>query len=278
MQDRIETYGRGSLIQHGKKNNRVYLMKLNRKDFPEIIDYINILAREQSYTKIFCKVPYWATPSFLSSGFVVEAQIPLFYNNKEDVFFLSKFLNSDRLMRIEHKKLEELTHQLLTVREFENTDRLKKGFDMLMLRSEHAEEAAGIYKQVFESYPFPIFDPEFIRANMKNDVQYYGVRWKGRLVALASAEIDRKGANAEMTDFATLHDFRGNKLSVILLSEMEQEMNKQHIHTLYTIARLNSPAMNRTFLRLHYKYAGTLIKNTNIAGTIESMNVLYKHI
>ncbi len=55
-------------------------------------------------------------------------------------------------------------------------------------------------------------------------------------------------------------------------------MKAQDIKTLYTIARLNSPAMNKTFLRLNYTYSGTLIKNTNIAGKIESMNVYYKAI
>ena len=81
-----------------------------------------------------------------------------------------------------------------------------------------------------------------------------------------------------MTDFATLPDYRGNNLSVILLDKMENVIRKQGITTLYTIARLNSIAMNKTFLKLSYKYAGTLINNTNISGKIESMNVYYKHI
>jgi len=81
-----------------------------------------------------------------------------------------------------------------------------------------------------------------------------------------------------MTDFATLPDFRGRGLSTGILRAMEQEMKKEGILTLYTIARLNSPAINRTFLRLDYTYAGTLIRNTNIAGKIESMNVYYKHV
>ncbi len=105
-----------------------------------------------------------------------------------------------------------------------------------------------------------------------------GILKREQLIALASADVDTEGKNAEMTDFATLPAFRGNNLSVILLSEMENEMKKQEINTLYTIARLNSVAMNKTFLKLKYKYAGTLIKNTNIAGKIESMNVYYKHV
>jgi hypothetical protein len=31
MEDRIETIGKGSVIQHGKLNNRIYLIKLRQK-------------------------------------------------------------------------------------------------------------------------------------------------------------------------------------------------------------------------------------------------------
>ena len=54
--DRIETYG-DSLIQHGNHSERAYLMKLSRKDLPELIEYLDDLALENGYTKIFAKVP-----------------------------------------------------------------------------------------------------------------------------------------------------------------------------------------------------------------------------
>ncbi len=278
MQDKLEVIGKGSVIQHGKLNNRIYLIKFDKADFPKIIDHINNLARKYLYTKIFCKVPHWASPVFISNGFIVEAQIPNFYNNKDAVFFMSKFLNSDRLMRIEHNKLEELAKQIISVSENELSRALKPKFRVKLLTPEQNKEIAKLYKTVFESYPFPIYEAKYILKSMKDNVQYYGIKKAGKLIALASSEVDMGGKNAEMTDFATLPDFRGNNLSSILLHKMEHAMKQQGITTLYTIARLNSIAMNRTFLRLNYNYAGTLIKNTNIAGKIESMNVYYKHI
>jgi hypothetical protein len=59
---------------------------------------------------------------------------------------------------------------------------------------------------------------------------------------------------------------------------MEEAMQRQGIKTLFTIARLASIPMNKTFLRFGYQYSGTFINNTQIAGRIESMNLLYKHI
>jgi lysine 2,3-aminomutase len=113
---------------------------------------------------------------------------------------------------------------------------------------------------------------------MHEDIHYFGVYEKRRLVAISSAEVDKKGGYAEMTDFATDPDFRGQKLGQFLLEKMEKEMKAMKIKTLYTIARLKSPPMNKVFLKHQYVYAGTLLRNTNISGSIESMNIYYKHL
>jgi len=278
MQDKIELFGNGSIIQHGKLNERVYLIKLVSEDFPEIIDYINKLARDSLYTKIFCKIPGWAAPDFFSDGFILEAQIPDFYNYKTDAFFMSKFLNSDRLLGIEYDKLKELSKILKDNTQKKSQPSLEKGLKIRKLEENNVAQICNIYKQVFKTYPFPIHNEKYILNTMKEGVHYFGVERKNQLLALSSAEVDLKGQNAEMTDFATPIDFRGKKLSILLLKYMEKAMKKIGIKTVYTIARLNSIPMNKTFFNCNYKYAGTLINNTNIAGSIESMNVLYKYL
>ncbi len=279
MQDKIEKIGQGTLIQHGSLNKRVYLMKLHKKDSPFVIQQINNLARKYKYTKIFCKVPVWAAPLFYANGFILEAQIPKCYNNKEAAFFVSKFLSSDRLLEIETDQLYEFSKLIKETDKFQSTEIVKNSsFRIRKLEKSSLEEIAAIYRDVFVSYPFPIYNPGYILESLEKGVQYFGAEVEGKLVALASAEVDKNGKNAEMTDFATLVQHRGRGLALQLLKHMEQEMTKQGIKTLYTIARLNSMGMNKTFLRMNYTYSGTLIKNTNIAGKIESMNVYYKHI
>jgi putative beta-lysine N-acetyltransferase len=88
--------------------------------------------------------------------------------------------------------------------------------------------------------------------------------------------MDKENRNAEMTDFATLPEHLGNGLAVHLLNFMEPEMQKRGIATLYTIARAISPGMNITFAKCGYIFGGTLINNTQISGSIESMNLWYK--
>ena len=276
MQDKILKIGKGSIIQHGKHNDRIYLIKLNDEDLGIILQELSKLALENNYSKIVCKVPKYIAPLFFSDGYVLEAYIPKFFNNQDDVFFVSKFLNSDRLLNIEDAQLKSLRN-LLTV-DFNSKTKIHPAVKIRILSSSDVQQITDIYSEIFESYPFPIHNPNYILKTMRENIVYFGVEKKGKLAALASSEIDYQAGNAEMTDFATHPDHLGNKLAGRLLKVMEEEMKKQEISTLYTIARLNSISMNKTFLRNNYHYTGTLIKNTNISGRIESMNVYYKHL
>ena len=68
IKDEIESFGYGTTIQHGKLNDRIYLIKLDEKDLNNILEYIHKLAIDNSYTKIFCKVPGYAAPFFIANG------------------------------------------------------------------------------------------------------------------------------------------------------------------------------------------------------------------
>ena len=113
---------------------------------------------------------------------------------------------------------------------------------------------------------------------MESDVEYSCIETDGEIVAVSSAEMDKKNLNAEMTDFATLPEWRSKKFAQHLLAFMEREIRKKKIKTAYTIARAVSVGMNITFRKSGYHFAGRLKNNTNIAGSIESMNVWYKDI
>ncbi len=276
MNDVVEILGKGSLVQHGKHNDRVYLMKLAAEDKNTIIPLLAQLALSNKYSKIFCKIPKSTAPLFFSEGYLLEAFVPKFYNDVEDVFFVSKFLSSDRLLNLERGNIANLSgllHENSNPKEVKNTNYFLRRLD-----GGDVHHLATLYDETFKSYPFPINDADYILKTMDEHVQYYGAFKDGKLAAASSAEIDVKGQNAEMTDFATSKAHQGNKLASLLLRFMENEMQDQDVKTLYTIARVNSVPMNKTFLQNQYKYSGTLVKNTNISGSIESMNVHYKNI
>lgn len=274
MTDQIEVLG-NSTIQHGPGNDRVYLMKLARQDSHTIVDQIHDLATNRGYSKIFAKVPATALNLFLDNGYELEATIPMFYQT-EAACFLGKYYSEDRKTE---RKAEQLHTVLTAAARQQKTGRqgLPHGFICRITDEDDTDTMAQIYRKVFASYPFPIFDPAYLKEIMGSTV-FFGI-WQGpELVALSSAEIDRESLTVEMTDFATLPDYRGNGLALHLLQRMEDEMELRGIRSFHTIARAYSYGMNITFARNGYAYAGTLTNNTNIFGNLESMNIWHKRL
>jgi putative beta-lysine N-acetyltransferase len=98
----------------------------------------------------------------------------------------------------------------------------------------------------------------------------------GSIAAVAAVEIDEGANNAEMTEFATLPQWRGMGLAGRLLRHMERKARGRGIKTTYTIARAASPGMNAVCKKNGYHCAGLLKNNTQIGGRIASMTVWYK--
>ena len=227
--------------------------------------------------KIFAKVPASEKILFIQNGYEQEAYIPGFFDGKEAVSFMAKYFDPGRKV-IDGKGLQYLA-RLLSEPGSNSEEKLPPGYRIGIAGLDDSEEMARLYSEVFKTYPFPIMDAAYLRETMNEGlVIYFTVRDQGQLVGLSSAELDAANKNAEMTDFAVLPACRGQNLAGFLLKKMETEMKKQHFKTLYTIARLNSPGMNKTFIKQGYHYSGLLKNNTNISGQIESMNVYYKNL
>ncbi|MGQ8336572.1 putative beta-lysine N-acetyltransferase [Sunxiuqinia sp. A32] len=274
MTDKIEKLG-NSTIQHGKFNDRIYLMKYDKKDGDGILSLLSELAIKNGYTKIFAKIPSSVLPLFLLDNYKMEATIPHFFKAQEDVYFMAKYLDANRA-KGNNEALSVLSSLMKDISS-NGLQKLDQDFQIKKLEANQVQDASKIYKRVFATYPFPIHDVNHLKETIKEgDVEYYGVWHNAKLIGLSSAEMDHKNLNAEMTDFAVLPEYRGKKLAEFLLREMEVKMKQKKIKTLYTIARLQSPGMNKTFLNMGYSYSGTLVNNTNISGKIESMNVYYK--
>lgn len=276
MKDKIEIF-EGSTIQHGRSNDRIYLMKINPQEVSSLIDYVQALALYNGYSKIFAKVPGTKLVEFINRGFIEEAMVPNLFSGKEAGCFLSLYRSEAR--RIEHKKdiLEDVIaiahHKAL---EMTPIPVLDDCFKWRIMQKDDVDQMARLYKKVFQSYPFPIDDPNYLVNTMNSNVIYHGVWHDDELVALSSAEIDFEQKNVEMTDFATLPQYRCHGLAGYLLDKMEKDVKNSGIITAYTIARSYSYGMNITFAKHGYRFAGSLTNNTQISGDLESMNVWYK--
>lgn len=274
MTDQVVSFG-SSAIQHGKHSNRAYLMSLALGDLPEVLPYLDHLALTQGYTKVFAKVPTRARASFQRNGYSSEAVVPGFYRGEEEVSFMGKYFSEQR-RREQKPELVEQALETALEKELAEPPALADNLCCRQTLPEDAATMAELYRQVFASYPFPIHDPDYLCQTMASHVVYHGV-WAGeKLIALASAETDPAGRNAEMTDFATDPDYRGQGLANYLLAGLEDAAAERGILTAYTIARAYSFGMNITFAKSGYQFSGTLTHNTQISGELESMNVWHK--
>ena len=272
--DTVTTIG-GTLVQHGRLSDRIYVMHLSPADLPGILDDLDALAESERYSKIFAKVPASALSSFISRGYVVEARVPGFFRGREDGYFASKFLDAKRRW-----ESGDVAAVLAAVREKAGDGCpvvLPEGWTCAPAAEDDADDLAALYGEVFATYPFPIADPGYLQETMAGDYRYFIVRTEdGRLAAASSAEIYREDENVEMTDFAVHQAFRGKSLSGYLLSRMEEAMRAAGMKTAFTIARALSYPINSTFARAGYACGGTLVNNTNTCGGFESMNVWYR--
>lgn len=272
--DRIITLGR-SRVQHGPHSDRVYLMRLAPEDMPGLLARLDALARDRGYGKIFARVPTRFLPAFRRRGYREEARIPGFYQGRTACSFLGRYFDPARAREPDPARCREV---LKTARAATRAGPpgLPDRFTASPARPADADALARLYRAVFETSPFPVQDPAYIRATMRHKVRYICVRHRDKIVAAAAADRSDRESAAEMTDFAARPEARGHGLARFLLARLEQEMAGQGIRTAYTIARARSVPMNRTFAALGYRHAGLLINNTQISGGLESMNVWYK--
>ncbi len=250
-------------------------MRLAPQDCPDIIPEMKQLALTSGYTKIFAKVPRENMSVFQEAGYVTEAYIPGFFKGGQGAAFMALYLHEDRRRPTERSLLSKVLAISRSKGETPPKSCCPEEYQVSRMSVSDIHDMAGLYSRVFESYPFPIFDPDYLAETMENNVIYCGIRRGSQLIGLGSAETDTDSLNAEMTDFATLTEYRGKGMAGILLDRMTRETRRMGILTHYTIARAGSFGMNITFARAGYNFAGTLLNNTHIAGQLESMNVWY---
>lgn len=265
-----------SIIQHGKYNDRIYLMKLDKGDLPSLLDKIDTLAEQKCYSKIFAKAPGSCRKLFCEYNYLCEVVIQQYYG-KEDALFMSKFLSDARSVNTLNEIHEDVLKTALS-KEGKQLSSISPEYTIRICDKNDVEQMADVYKKTFKTYPFPIQDPNYLLKVMEENIVFFGVFNEDKPLALSSAEMDIEHFGVEMTDFATLPEFRRDGFSSHLLAHMNKEMKKRGIRTAYTIARAKSYGMNIVFAKSGYTYCGMLVNNTNISGNIESMNVWSKNL
>jgi beta-lysine N6-acetyltransferase len=113
---------------------------------------------------------------------------------------------------------------------------------------------------------------------MEEGTVFYVIETNDKIVSAASADINNKLVNAELTDCATLPEYRKHGFMKVLLMRLEQELIERGIYCSFSIARSLSYGMNACFHQLGYQYTGRMLNNCYIYDKLEDMNVWVKDL
>lgn len=213
----------------------------------------------------------------LKRGFLHEGTLDKYFLGS-DCYFFSKYLQPDR--RNSEKWVEEdhILEGVLSLDQRKEPVFPPKGYKIRKAEAVDAVKLAGLYEKVFEIYPVPMNEPEYIKKCIQGGTVFYIYEWEGQIVSSASAEVNQTYHNAEITDCATLPDHRQFGLMKHLISQLEEFLAHHQIFCLYSIARALSFGMNAVFFQLGYGYRGRLANNCYIFNKIEDMNLWVKNL
>lgn len=242
-----------------------------------VIQKAEELVQKHHGEKLIFKVRREQLFSFFEKGFQPEAVVDSYFLGS-DAYFFSKFYT------VERKKNDRwITEDQI----MKGVSDLKQAFDKIFLPSDYelkkaddssAAELSALYKQVFQIYPTPLNNPEYVKKTMAEGTIYYVFYYHGKIVSAASAEINNFYKNAELTDCATLPEHRKYGLMKFLLQELERELTEKGIFCAYSISRALSFGMNAVLFQLGYRYRGRLMNNCYIYDKLESMNMWVKNL
>lgn len=260
------------------ENSRIQVLDYHFSDPVAFVEELGTRARHLELSKVWIKARDEDALALRQAGMIEEGIILGFYSGS-DAHVLALFAQASRIQRPHLEQQEEILRAIHSQPPDESLAPLPQGYGLGIASEADLQELAGLYGLVFDSYPYPIDDVQYLRQTLKNNVVYAIVRdERGQLVAAASAETKPQLLNSEMTDFATRPDQRRKGLAQQLLHALESEIERRGIVNLYTIARSRSRGMNQTFYNAGYELTGTLVNNCHISGAFEDMHVWCKKL
>lgn len=258
-------------------NKRLKVNDYEASDYSSMIRRMAYLAENNDFDKIFLKAKQSDFQVFLSHGYMMEGVLRYYFRG-EDAFVLSRFSSASRVNSSDLIREAELVEELVYRSDRGDVPSLDPDTTIITASFEHIPALVKIYRSVFETYPSPLTNPDYIESTMERNIIYKLACKNGEAMAAASADVDIKHSNAEMTDCASNPNLQGKGLMQHLLLALEQDIRERGIMTAYTLARGMSYGMNRVFFKLGYEFSGRLVNNCDIFGRFEDMNIWVKRL
>lgn len=254
---------------------KVYQMPEER-NLNRFLHQLIAIGNKKGCDKIIFYVKKREKPLMEKQHFLYEGMIKGLFNG-EDSFIYALFLNEERVINKEEQEKMVLEKAM----EFSgNREKyyINKGYTIRWAVPSDRFKMAVLYDTVFESYPTPMNDPAFILQMMNSDVYFSVAEKSGEIVSACSADV-MPGFNAvELSDCATTPVHRGKGLLCRQALRLTRLMKEKQIKTFFSYSRSLSFGMNIVNAKLGFTYGGRMIRNSNIAGRLENMNIWYKNL
>ncbi|MCG8403332.1 MAG: putative beta-lysine N-acetyltransferase [Firmicutes bacterium] len=258
-------------------NSRIKVLDYRVRDWEKALLWLDRVAADNQSGKILFYVRRSGDYILGQFGYVLEGIIPAFFRG-DDALCYSRFTNVERARSPYYVQEEELLQKIKKEKHRQSAKKPDIAYRVGRIGREQVKELVSLYREIFTTYPSPLLNPDHVRKVMQSHVCFYGVYAGERLVSAASAEMDMANFNAEITDCATLPQYRGKGFLSQLITTLEKKMPAPKMGALYSLARAGSYGMNAVLYQLGYDYKGRFINNCHIGGRFENMNLWVKMI
>lgn len=250
---------------------------LDYEDITEdIIMTIADFAKSEKLGKIITNCRVKLIKPFRNCNFKIEGIINGFFKG-ENAHCVSLFLDREREVSIHKDQEDAIIHQCV----IENKTSSKVRKHKFLIRNAEVSDIPQmiqIFKTVFKTYPTPVFSSSYLQSVINKQILFKVAVDEGKIISIASADMDKNNLNAEITDCATYPEYRGMGIIPNLIKYLEHDLQQDGFLTLYSLSRAINTGINKTFSKLDYRYCGRLVNNCHICGNFEDMNIWVKKL
>ncbi|MBD7964140.1 putative beta-lysine N-acetyltransferase [Fictibacillus norfolkensis] len=210
-------------------------------------------------------------------GYINEGEFSGYFNGAS-AFAMCKYLTNDRRNSAYWVDEDRILKDVLKIGTGSKNQPLQSNYSLRMADIGDANSLAELYGNVFQVYPTPMNDPEYVRKMIQSGTLFCVIEHDKRIVSAASADVNGTYHNAEITDCATTPEHRKFGLMKHLIDQLEKDLFQRNIYCSYSIARALSFGMNAVFHQRSYIFKGRLANNCKIFDKYEDMNIWVKDL
>ncbi|MFZ5641584.1 MAG: putative beta-lysine N-acetyltransferase [Bacillota bacterium] len=256
-------------------NDRIKALACAPGEIPELD--VGDLMQQKSFGKIIVLAGDSNWQDFLDHGFSLEAVHKNYFRGRPG-YYLARYPCPGRGTSRQTAKADRLLADVLKFPASLPDASLPPAFSLRDAGLADIPQLVELYKKVFTSYPVPITDQDYMQETMQTKNHFKIILHRNKIVSAASAEMDANNLTAELTDCASLPEYRGRGLMSKLIQALEEEMRRRKFISVYTIARATGKGINLIFRKQGYEYGGRFINNCTICGSFEDMNLWHKKL